>query len=136
MSTPRNQAGLTKIWVKAWLLIASLSAPLWMLSLTGCATDRYNPGLFRRIEGNRTAEPGYTQTTDQRIEDRRTAERVREALAACADYRYDGVRVVACNGVVELSGFVNTGAQSNRAREVAGTVAGVKGVENKLTVRD
>jgi len=107
-----------------------------MVGLMGCVTDRYNPNTVYRVDDNRIAEPGYNQTTDQRIEDRRTAERVREALAAGADYRYDGVKVVASKGVVELSGFVNTGAQRNRAAEVTSKVVGVKGVENNLTVRE
>ena len=48
-----------------------------------------------RIDNERTAERSYNQITDQRIEDSRTAERVREALAASADYKYDGVKVAA-----------------------------------------
>ena len=79
---------------------------------------------------------GYNQSTDQRIEDSRTAERVREALAAGADYKYDGVKVIASNGVVQLSGFVNTSAQRNTAGEVTSKVVGVKNVENNLTVKD
>ena len=131
MSTPRAQA----ISVKALALISGLSSSLLMVSLMGCASDRYNPSTVHRVD-DRTAEPGYNQTTDQRVEDRRTAERVREALAAGADYRYDGVKVIALNGVVELSGFVNTAAHRNRAGEVTSKVLGVKGVENNLTVRD
>jgi osmotically-inducible protein OsmY len=107
-----------------------------MVSPMGCASDRYNPSTVVRIDDKRTAEPGDNQSTDQRIEDSRTAERVREALAAGADYRYDGVKVIACNGVVELTGFVNTGAHRNSAGEITSKVLGVKGVENKLTVRD
>jgi hyperosmotically inducible protein len=102
----------------------------------GCLSDRYNPNTAYRVDDNRTAEPEYHQTTDQRIEDRRTAERVREALATGADYRYDGVKVITREGVVELSGFVNTAAHRNRAGEVTSKVVGVKGVENNLTVRD
>lgn len=75
------------------------------------------------------------QNTAKRMEDHRTAERVREALAAGADYKYDGVKVIARNGVVQLSGFVSTSAQSN-AQEVTRKVAGVKGVENNLMVKD
>jgi osmotically-inducible protein OsmY len=109
---------MKKPYVKVFGLIACLSASTWAVVLTGCAGDRYN------------------RSTDQRIEDSRTAERVREALAAGADYRYDGVKVIACNGVVELSGFVNTGAHKNSAGEVTSKVVGVKGVENNLTIRD
>ena len=67
---------------------------------------------------------------------KRTAERVREALAAGADYKYDGVKVIACNGVVQLSGFVNTSAQRNNAGEVTSKVVGVKSVENNLMVKE
>ena len=107
-----------------------------MVGLTGCAGDRHNQNRDRRVDDNRTAEPGYNQITDQHIEDSRTAERVREALAAGADYKYDGVKVVASSGVVQLSGFVNTSAQKNSAGEVASKVVGVKSVENNLTVKD
>lgn len=82
------------------------------------------------------ADPGDNQITDQRVEDSRTAERVREALAAAPQYKFDGVQVAASNGVVQLSSFVNTSAQRTRAGEVAGKVVGVKSVENNLTIRD
>jgi len=89
-----------------------------MVGLTGCAADRHN------------------QSTDQGIQDSRTAERVREALAAGADYKYDGVKVIACSGVVQLNGFVSTSTQRNSAGEVTRKVAGVKSVENNLTVKN
>ena len=107
-----------------------------MVGLTGCAGDRYPQSTAPRIEDNPTAERGHNQSTYQRIEDSRTAERVREALAAGADYKYDGVKVMASNGVVQLSGFVNTSAQRDRAGEVTSKVVGVKSVENNLTVKD
>ncbi|HTL59828.1 MAG TPA: BON domain-containing protein [Candidatus Limnocylindrales bacterium] len=132
MRTPRVQA----ISVKALALITGISSWLLMVSLMGCASDRYNPSTVYRIDDNRAAERGDNPSMDQRIEDSRTAERVREALAAGADYRYDGVKVIVHSGVVELSGFVNTGAHRNRAGEVTNKVEGVKGVENNLTVRD
>jgi hyperosmotically inducible periplasmic protein len=109
---------MTKTSAKVLALIIRLSALPLMVSLTGCAGDRHN------------------QSTDQRIEDSRTAERVREALTAGADYKYDGVKVAAWNGVAQLSGFVNTNAQKNAGGEVASKVVGVKSVENNLTVKD
>jgi len=104
-----------------------------MVGLTGCAGDR---STGHQSDDNRTAERSYNESMDQRIEDSRTAGRVREALAAGADYKYHGVKVLACNGVVQLSGFVNTSAQRNGAGEVTSKVAGVKSVENNLTVKD
>jgi len=122
--------------VKAVALITCFSALLLMFGLTGCAGNRYHQSTDQRIEDGRTAERGYNQITNQHIEDSRTAERVREALAAGADYRYDEVKVIASSGVVQLSGFVNTSAQRKSAGEVASKVVGVKSVENSLTVKD
>ena len=117
-------------------IITCVAALPLMVSLTGCASKRYSPITGHGIDGNRMAERGYGQSTEQRIEDSRTAERVREALAAVADYRYDGVKVVAYDGLVQLSGFVKTSAQKNSAGEVASKLVGVKSVENNLTVKN
>jgi osmotically-inducible protein OsmY len=122
--------------VKVLALIACLSALLLMAGLTGCAGASYDQSTGHGVERSRAAEPDYNQITDPRIEDSRTAERVREALAAGVDYKYDGVKVQAGSGVVQLSGFVNTSAQRNSAGEVTGKVVGVKAVENNLTVKD
>ena len=89
-----------------------------MVGLTGCAGERHR------------------QSTDQRIDDSRTAARVREALAAAPEYKFDGVQVAAFEGVVQLNGFVNTGAQKNSAGEVASKVVGVKDVVNNITVTE
>jgi osmotically-inducible protein OsmY len=109
---------VTKISVRVLTLITCLSALPLLVGLTGCAGDRYN------------------QSTGQRVEDDRTAERVREALAAGAVYKYDGVKVAAGNGVVQLSGFVSTTAQRNTAGKITSKVVGVKSVENNLAVKD
>jgi osmotically-inducible protein OsmY len=109
---------VTKTFVKVLALIACLSALPLLVGLMGCAVNR------------------CTQSTGHPIEDSRTAERVREALAAGADYKYDGVKVIACNGVVQLSGFVNTRAQKNAAGEAASKVVGVKDVVNSITVKE
>lgn len=107
-----------------------------MVSLTGCASYSYPQSTGHPIESDRTTEPAYPQRSDQRMEESRTAERVREALAAGGDYKYDAVKVAARDGVVQLSGFVNTSVQRNRAGEVASKVVGVKRVQNDLTVKD
>jgi len=117
-------------------LITCLSVLSLMAALTGCAGDRHNQSTGHPIDAQHTPERGYNQITDQGIEDSRTAVRVREALAACADYKYDGVRVQAGNGIVQLSGFVNTRAQKNAAGEFASKIEGVNSVENNLTVKD
>ena len=128
--------------VKVLILMIRLSAlpsqrvlPL-MVGLTGCAGDRYNQSTGHPVDGNRTADADDNQITDPRIEDRRTAARVRESLAAAPQYKFDGVKVMVGDGVVQLSGFVNTNAQRDRAGEVASKIVGVMSVENNLTVKE
>ena len=116
--------------------VTCLSALALIVGLTGCAGDRYAQSTSHGIEDNGKAEPDHSQTTDQSIEGKRTAKRVREALAAAPESKFGGVQVVAGNGVVQLSGVVNTSAQRNLAGEVAGKVAGVKIVLNSLVVMD
>ena len=115
---PRASAERTKTTAKVFYAIAGLSALALIVGMTGCAGDH------------------YPQSTGQQIEDSRAAERVREALAAEADYKYDGVKVVVSSGVVQLTGVVNSPAQKNTAGEIARRGVGVKSVENNLTVKE
>ena len=108
---------MTKPSASVLALITLLSMLPLMVGLAGCAGDRHN------------------QVTGPSIEDSRTAERVREAVAAGADYKYDRVKVVVGNGIVQLIGFVNTSAQRKRAGEVASKVLGVREVVNGITVK-
>jgi hyperosmotically inducible periplasmic protein len=127
---------MTKTWAKVLALLACASGFPLIVGLTGCAGDRYNQSAGIRVDDPPAMERGTNQRTDQGMEDSRTAERVREALAARADYKYGGVKVIASAGVVRLSGSVDTGAQRNSAGEVAGKVVGVRIVENNLSVED
>jgi hypothetical protein len=131
-----HQAGMTKTPGKALALITCLSGIPLLVGLTGCAGDRYQQSTAPPIADSPTAKHGHNQSTDQRIEDSRTAERVRESLASGADYKYDGVKVIASNGVVQLSGVVNTSAQRNTAGKVTSKVVSVKDVVNNITVKN
>ncbi len=61
--------------------------------------------------------------------------RVREALLADAEVKDQKIDVSASEGVVQLSGFVDTGAQTAHAATVAGGVEGVRSVDNRLEVK-
>jgi hypothetical protein len=137
--SPQSQklaANMTQTLVKVWVLTTCLGASVLMVGLTGCAGDRRNESTGHRVDENRPVERAFDQSTDQRMEDSRTAQRVREALAAGADSKYDSVRVIASDGAVHLSGYVNTSAHRTHAGEVANQVVSVKSVENNLTVKD
>jgi osmotically-inducible protein OsmY len=100
-------------------LVIGLGAMPLLLSVTGCTT------------GSR-----YEQSTGERIDDHGTSSRVRAALADDSQYKYDGVNVETFKGVVQLSGFVNTKDQKNRAGDLARKVKGVTDVENNITVKE
>ena len=125
-----------KTSVKVLAVITCLSALLLITGgLTGCAADR-NPQSTGRFEDLHAAERGDNRTAEHRMEDTRMAERIREALTAGVDYKYDGVKVLAAEGRVQLSGFVKTSAQRDNAREVASRIVGVTSVENNLAVEN
>ncbi|HZR17485.1 MAG TPA: BON domain-containing protein [Verrucomicrobiae bacterium] len=126
---------MTKVSVKLWVLITGFAWLPFSLGLTGCAGDRNESSSLLRQEDH-TAERSRPEVTEQSIEDSRTAERAREALAAGADYRYDGVKVTVCNGIVQLNGFVISSAQRTRASAITRKVTGVRRVENNLAVKD
>jgi len=105
--------------LKVFGLIIGLGAMPLLLGVTGCTT------------GSR-----YEQSTGERIDDHGTSSRVRAALADDSQYKYDGVNVETFKGVVQLSGFVDTKDQKNRAGDLARKVKGVTDVENNITVKE
>jgi osmotically-inducible protein OsmY len=104
--------------LKLSALILSVGAFAIAGGLTGCAGDR------------------YTQSTGERIDDKGDSARVRERLSEDTQYKYEDVKVQTFKGVVQLSGFVNSRDQKNRAGDLARKVEGVKEVENNITVKE
>jgi len=70
------------------------------------------------------------------IDDKAESSRVRSALSKDTQYKYDDVNVQTFKGVVQLSGFVNSRDQKNRAGDLARKVEGVREVENNITVKE
>ena len=104
--------------LKLSALVLSVVALAITGGITGCAGDR------------------YTQSTGERIDDKGESSRVRSALSEDTQYKYDDVKVQTFKGVVQLSGFVNSRDQKNRAGDLAKKVEGVKDVENNITVKE
>ena len=105
--------------LKVFGLILALGATPLLLGVTGCTT------------GSR-----YEQSTGERIDDHGTSSRVKSILAEDTQYKYDGVSVETFKGTVQLSGFVNSRDQKNRAADLAKKVTGVKQVVNNITVKE
>lgn len=114
----KKTSGLSGNTVKVLTLIIGLSSLALVSGLSGCA-------------GNR-----YTQSTGERIDDSGDSSRVKKALAADTQYKYEDVNVETFKGVVQLSGFVNSKDQKKRAGDLANKVQGVTSVENNITVKE
>ena len=99
-------------------LILSLGALPLLLGVTGCAGNRYE------------------QSTGERIDDHGTSSRVKAALGDDTQYKYVGVNVETFKGTVQLSGFVNSRDQKNRAGDLAREVSAPNLVVNNITVKE
>jgi len=108
------------------------SHPLKVLALILCV------GTLPLVGGVTGCSTGsrYQQSTGEYIDDHGMSSRVRKALAADTQYKYGDVSVRTFKGVVQLSGFVNSRDQKNRAGDLARKVEDVKLVENNITVKE
>lgn len=105
--------------LKALGLVVSLAALPLFLGVTGCTTSDH-----------------HDQSAGQRVDDRATSSRVKDALSADPLYKFAGVNVETWNGTVQLSGFVTAREQKSRAADLARNVAGVREVANNITVKE
>lgn len=71
----------------------------------------------------------------QAVDDKTLTANVKAALDQNPDYKFDNVTVDTMNGTVQLSGFVNTQDEKSKAVDIAKSVAGVKNVEDKTTLK-
>ncbi len=98
-------------------LLGTIIASGLVLLAAGCASDRPE------------------RTAGQSIDDQATARRVEEALRADPSYKFTDVKVVAYEGKVQLSGFVEKGEQKGHAEDIAKKVPGVKEVKNDIALK-
>ena len=117
MTSPRRLEGFIAAAALALLIAACTEeAPRWA---------DVKPGALAA----QTKAPGPVADPNKALVDR-----VRQALARERQIEADDIDVSASGGVVSLWGTVADAKQRQRAAEVAGAVAGVQSVENKLTV--
>ena len=74
-------------------------------------------------------------TVGAAIDDSVITTKVKSALLADATVKGMDIKVETHQGVAQLSGFVDSQAQVDRAVQIARGVEGVKDVENKMTVK-
>jgi hyperosmotically inducible protein len=97
--------------------IPALAAAL--LGLGGCATD--------------TATP--TRDTAIYVDDAVISTKIKSAFATDSQVSFNDVEVETYNGVVQLSGFVDSQAEADRAVSLARNVAGVREVKNDMRLK-
>src|ERR1041385_3616924 len=105
----------TSTTLKLMALIVSVASWPVLCGVTGCSTGTQ-----------------YKQSTGEYIDDHGTSSRVKKALAADSQYKYEGVTVDTFKGTVQLSGFVNSKDQRTRAVELVKKVDGVRDIENNI----
>jgi hyperosmotically inducible periplasmic protein len=103
--------------IASMALCAALLTTAAVGTLTGCA-------------GNQNQ-----RSTGQYMDDKSLQHQVRAALNDNAEYKFDNVNVDVYRGTVQLSGFVDTRDQKDKAEDIAKNVQGVTTVENNITVK-
>jgi osmotically-inducible protein OsmY len=81
------------------------------------------------------AASGTHESTGQFVDDATITTKVKTAIFNDPNLKTNEIGVETYKGVVQLSGFVSSQSDINRAAQVARTVNGVKTVKNDLHVR-
>jgi hypothetical protein len=102
---------------KKWI-VAGLSLVAAMTTLTGCQT-----------------EPKDGRSAGLVTDDKHITERVKESLDSEPVYKFTDVDVKTFAGTVQLSGFVMTQGQKNRAQDIAQHTQGAREVINGISLK-
>ena len=105
----------------ASVCIACCLAPAMVATFAGCDRNRESVQ--------------YERTSGEFVDDKALTGKVKDALKDNTEYKFEEVNVAAFKGTVQLSGFVTTSDQKRKAGDIAEKVAGVKKVENNITVK-
>jgi hyperosmotically inducible periplasmic protein len=75
------------------------------------------------------------ESTGEYIDDTTITTKVKSKLLLAKDTTGTAISVETFKGIVQLSGFVKSDQERQRAGEIAKSVAGVRRVENKISIR-
>ena len=90
---------------------------------------------FGCASNNDANEDSHKRTTGQYIDDKMLVQRVKSALNDSPVYKFPDVKVNTYNGLVQLTGFVESAEQKSKAEEIARNVSDVAGVQNQITLK-
>lgn len=100
-----------------WATCFAIATTVATVSITGCSGDRYH------------------RSTGAYLDDKTINAKVKTDLLADPVVKGTQVNVDTYQGTVQLSGFVDTAEQRQRAEQIARGVKGVATVQNNLNVR-
>lgn len=118
------------------LLVVALS--LSALFLTGCGKTEDKapaPGEAPTAAAPAAPAPEAKTTVGTTIDDSAITTKVKSSLLADADVKGLDIKVETNKGEVQLSGFVDSQAQIDRAMSIARGVEGVNNVQNNMTLK-
>jgi osmotically-inducible protein OsmY len=98
----------------------SIGVVAMLLAVSGCESEQHS---------------GDQRSEGRTIDDKALTENVQNNLKNEPVYKFDNVEAKTFGGIVQLSGFVDTEAQKDRAGEVAQHVPGVREVENGIALK-
>lgn len=81
------------------------------------------------------ASTAKQESTGEYMDDSLITTKVKAAILNDSSLKVAEINVETFKGIVQLSGFVNSQADINKAVEVAGKVKGVKSVKNDMRVK-
>lgn len=87
------------------------------------------------VQDSLALKAGGSTTVGAKMDDGITTTKVKAALLADSSVKGSDINVETQNGVVQLSGFVDSQTQVDRALQLARDVQGVTKVDNELTVK-
>jgi hyperosmotically inducible protein len=99
-----------------------------------CASALIVYGCDKREEARTASAPGMG--VEAALDDDIITTKIRSGLLADPVVKGLEPKIETHEGIVQLSGFVESQAQMERIIEIARGVAGVKNVENKMNVRN
>lgn len=107
------------------LVLAATLAGVMTIVVAGCNKPQQATGT-----------PPASTTVGTEIDDSVVTTRVKSALVADPDVKSYGFKIETRKGEVQLSGFVDNQTQIDRAIAVTRGVAGVKSIDNKVSLKD
>jgi osmotically-inducible protein OsmY len=109
---------------KKLILITSATAALTITTFTGCETWRAH-----------TTTASADRSAGRKVDDARITADIKSGLRTEPTYKFNDVDVKTFDGVVQLSGFVSSNDQKQRAGEIAQRMEGVTQVQNNILLK-